>query len=128
MNDKLKIFLDYMKALHITAKYENLDNPRIVLDGRTMSRLETARDFISRHVEVIQYIANEAGYDYKSDSGAIASSEEWDEWSKVLMPLTPEDEWLRDYWLERQAMRYADGLADDFHSTWICNGKGGMKL
>lgn len=121
MTDLVKLYFDYLKILHITVKYTHVDVPRVIFLGRNPEKLLEARNKMVRHVEIIQAIAQDAGYKYESDSGAIETSHEMDVYAAVLSPLNDREERIRDFWIERQAMRYCDGLPDDFHSTWIAN-------
>lgn len=114
-------YFDYLQLLHITVKYTQVDAPRVIFLGQNPEKLKDARNYMVRHVEIIQSIAKEAGYDYDSDSGLIETAHELEVYAAVISPLNAREECIRDFWLERQAMRKADGLADDFHSTWLAN-------
>lgn len=93
--------------------------------------LTKARSYLMRHPELLNEIAAQGNislatpkrpdWSFVEEMGLVQNSEEAEEYGKVIFPLKEDDLLVRDFWLERMAMRFSENLPDDFHSVYnIC--------
>ncbi len=99
-----------LQALGITLRYSPVPSPRISLEGCNEQVRMTVRNYLCDHIELIAEIARLSGHVWKNDRGGIITEHERAVWSAVIAPVTAFEELVRDFWLERQAMRHAEGL------------------
>ena len=120
---RVQAFFDLAEKFNIELGFSPCP-ARIEITGTDITRMRELRSYLIRHLILIQEVAAKSGYNYDTDeydkeTRNIETEHEFDVWEVVIAPLDNEEERIRDYWLERQSMRFMDGLPDDFHSTWI---------
>lgn len=120
---RVQAFFDLAEKFNIELGFSPCP-ARIEINGTDITRMRELRNYLIRHLILIQEVAAKSGYNYETDeydkdTRNIETEHEFDVWGVVIAPLDNDEEQVREFWIERQCMRLMDGLPYDFHSTWL---------
>lgn len=120
MEKALRNILAAMAKTGVEVRIIHVDDymPVLFATGPDDGMLEQFRNLVFRNMNFAEYFANHYGVGVKAFAGDIQDAGTLWMYSVICMPLNSHDKICRDYWAERMAMRYADGLPDDFNSVY----------